>query len=115
MLKDYPIHTFTTDNPELRIRFNTGMKLIIKKFHMLTKGMDFMTEHSLGFQVKMGNITYPPKMFVSFISPHQKNNQVVELNEVFQAEEQNNTVVSIMNSDKLRAYAISMEYEILPM
>ena len=114
-MRDYPIHTFTAEKPELQISFKTGMKLTIKKFHMLTEGNDFMTDNSLGFQVQMGNTTYPPKMFVGLVSPHQKNTQVVELNEVYQVEDKNNTMVSILNSDDHQEYTISMEYEIQPL
>jgi len=54
-------------------------------------------------------------MFVGLVSPHQKNTQVVELNEVYQAKEKNNTVVSIVDSNDLQDYAISMQYEIQPL
>ncbi len=115
MTGGYPIHTFTPEKPELVISFNTGMKLTIKKFIMLSDGKGFLSNHSLGFQVQIGNTTYPPKMFISYISPHQKNTLVAEVNEVFQAEEKNSTVVSIVNFNAPQDYSISMEYDILPL
>ena len=115
MLQDYPNHTFTPEKPELAISFKTGMKLTIKKFIMLSEDMDFLFNHSLGFQVQMGNITYPKKMFVGCISPSQKNAQVAEVNQIFQAEEKNNTVVSIVNLGDPQDYSITMVYDIQPL
>lgn len=115
MLQDYPNHTFTHEKSELAISFNTGMKLTIKKFVMTSEGMDFLSNQSLGFQVQMGNVTYPKKMFVGFISPTQKNTQVAEVNQVFQAEEKNNTVVSIVNLGDPQDYSITMVYDIQPL
>ena len=111
----YPNHTFTPEKPELVISFITGMKLTIKKFVMTSEGMDFLSNHSLGFQVQMGNVTYPKKMFVGFISPSQKNAQVAEVNQAFQMEEKNNTVVSIVNLGDPQAYSITMVYDIQPL
>lgn len=115
MLQDYPNHTFTPEKSELAISFNTGMKLTIKKFVITSEGMDFLSNHSLGFQVQMGNVSHPKKMFVSYISPSQKNAQVAEVNEVFQAEEKNNTVVSIVNLGDPQDYSITMVYDIQPL
>jgi hypothetical protein len=112
---DYPDNTFTPEKPELAISFKTGMKLTIKRFIMHSEDMDFLSNHSLGFQVQMGNITYPKKMFVSYISPSHKNTKVAEVNEVFQAEEKNNTVVSIVNIGDPLAYSITMDYDIQPL
>ncbi len=114
MLQDYPNHTFTSKEPEISISFNTGMKLTIKKFVMTSEGMDFLSNHSLGFQVQMGNITHPKKMFVSYISPSQKNTQVAEVNEVYTSEVKNNTVVSIVNLGDAQDYSIKMVYDIQP-
>lgn len=72
MLMDYPNHIFTPEKLELAISFKTGMKLTIKKFVMTSEGMDFQSSNSLGFQVQIGNVTYPKKMFVGYISPSQK-------------------------------------------
>ena len=115
MLQDYDNYTFTPEKPELVINFITGMKLTIKKFVMTSEGMDFLSNHSLGFQVQMGNVTYPKKMFVGCISPSQKNAQVAEVNQVFQMEEKNNTVVSIVNLGDPQAYSITMVYDIQPL
>jgi hypothetical protein len=115
MLQDYPNHTFTPDKSEFLIDFKTGMKLTIKKFVMTSEGMDFLSNHSLGFQVQMGNIVHPKKMFVGYISPSQKNAQVAEVNEVFQMEEKNNTVVSIVNLGDPQNYSITMVYDIQPL
>ena len=115
MLQDYPNHTFTPDKPELLIDFKTGMKLTIKKFVMTSDGIDFLSNHSLGFQVQMGNITHPKKMFVSYISPSQKNTQVAEVNEAYTSEEKNNTVVSIVNLGDPQDYSINMLYDIQPL
>jgi hypothetical protein len=90
------------------------MKLTIKKFVMTSEGMDFLSNHSLGFQVQVDNVTYLKKMFVSCISPSQKNAQVAEVNEVFQMDEKNNTVVSIVNLGDTQAYSIKMVYDIQP-
>jgi methanogenic corrinoid protein MtbC1 len=114
MLQDYPNHTFSPEKPELAISFKTGMKLTIRKFVMTSEGMDFLSNHVLGFQVQMGKVTYPKKMFVSYISPTQKNAQVAEVNEVYTSEEKNNTVVSIVNSNDLQDYSITMVYDIQP-
>ena len=91
------------------------MKLTIKKFVMTSESMDFLSNHSLGFQVQMGNVTYPKKMFVGYISPSQKNAKVAEVNQVFQMEEKNNTVVSIVNLGDPQAYSITMVYDIQPL
>lgn len=115
MLMDYPNHTFTPEKPELAISFIAGMKLTIKKFIMLSEDVDFLSNQSLGFQVQIGNVTYPKKMFVGYISPSQKNAQVAEVNQVFQAEEKNNTVVSIVNLGDPQAYSITMGYDIQPL
>ena len=115
MLQDYPTHTFTPEKPELVISFNTGMKLTIKKFVMTAEGMDFLSNHSLGFQVQMGNVTYPQKMFVGYISPSQKNTQVAEVNEVYTSEDKNNTVISIVNLSDPQDYSITMVYNIQPL
>ena len=115
MLRDYPNHTFTPAEPEFPISFNTGMKLTITKFIMFSEDMDFLSNQSLGFQVQMGNVTYPKKMFVGCISPSQKNAQVAEINQVFKMEEKNNTVVSIVNLGDPQAYSITMVYDIQPL
>jgi len=115
MLQDYPNHTFTPDKPEFLIDFKTGMKLTIKKFVLTSEGMDFLSNQSLGFQIQMGNVIYPKKMFVGCISPLQKNAQVAEVNQVFQAEEKNNTVVSIVNLGDPQDYSITMVYDIQPL
>jgi len=60
----------------------------------------------------MGNVTYPKKMFVGYISPSQKNAQVAEANEIYQSEEQNNTIVSIINSGNPPDYSVTMVYDI---
>ncbi|MCU0379374.1 MAG: hypothetical protein MUC78_14060 [Bacteroidales bacterium] len=114
MLQDYPNHTFTPEKSELAISFNTGMKLTIKKFVMTSEGMDFLSNHSLGFQVQMGNVSYPKKMFVGFISPSQKNAQVAEVNEVYNSEEKNNTIVKLVNLGDPQDYSITMVYDIQP-
>ncbi len=111
---DYSDHTFTPEEPELAISFKTGMKLTIKKFVMTSEDMDFLLNDSFGFQVQMGNVTYLNKMFVSYISRSQKNAQVAEVNEVFQAEEKNNTVVSNVNLGNPQNYSITMVYDIQP-
>lgn len=54
-------------------------------------------------------------MFVGYISPSQKNAQVAEVNQVFQMEEKNNTVVSIVNLGDPQAYSITMVYDIQPL
>ncbi|HEX2921872.1 MAG TPA: hypothetical protein VHO50_11980 [Bacteroidales bacterium] len=115
MLQDYPNHTFTPDKPEFLIDFKTGMKLTIKKFVMTSEGMDFLSNHSLGFQVQMGNVTYPKKMFVGRISPSQKNAQVAEINEVYTSEEKNNIIVKLVNLGDLQDYSITMVYDIQPL
>lgn len=115
MLKYYPNHTFTPDKPELEISFKTGMKLIIKKFIILSEDMDFLSNHSLGFQVQMGNVTHPKKMFVGYISPTQKNAQVAEVNQVYQSEEKNNTIVMLVNLGNPQDYSITMVYDIQPL
>ena len=111
MLQDYPNHTFTPEKPELVISFITGMKLTIKKFVMASEGMDFLSNHSLGFQFQMGNVTYPKKMFVGCISPSQKNAQVSEANEVYTSDE-NNTIVRLVNLGDPQDYSITMVYDI---
>lgn len=111
---NFTSYTFTPDQSEILFTFKTGMKFTIKKFIMLSEEQDFLTNHHLGFQVQIGNTTYPKKMFVSLISAHQKNIQVVELNEVFQSEDKFNTVVSIVNQGDPQDYSISMVYEIEP-
>jgi hypothetical protein len=63
----------------------------------------------------MGNVSYPKKMFVGYISPTQKNTQVAEVNEVYTSEEKNNTVVSIVNSGNPHDYSITMVYDIQPL
>jgi hypothetical protein len=112
MLQDYPNHTFTPEKPELLINFITGMKLTIKKFVMTSEGMDFLSNHSLGFQVQMGNVTYPKKMFVRYVSPSQKNAQVAEVNEVYTSEEKYNTIVRLVNLGDPPDYSITMVYDI---
>ena len=81
---------------------------------MLSEDMNFLSNQSLRFRVQMGNVTYPKKMFVSHISPSQKNAQVAEVNEGFQTEEQNNMVVSILKLGDSQAYSIAMVYDIQP-
>ncbi len=82
---------------------------------MLSEDMDFLSNHSIGFKVQMGNITHTKKMFVSYISPSQRNAQVAEINEVYQSEEKNNTAVSIVNSGNPQDYSITMVYDIQPL
>jgi len=115
MLNDYPNHTFKPEKPELAINFNTGMKLTIIKFVMASEGMDFLSNHSLGFQVQMGNVTYPKKMFVGCISPLQKNAQVAAFNKVYTSEEKNNTIVKLVNLGNPQDYSITMVYDIQPL
>jgi hypothetical protein len=115
MLKDFPNNTFTPEKPELAISFKTGMKLTIKKFIMLSEGMDLLSNQSLGFQVQMGNVTYPKKMFVGYISPSQKNAQVAEVNEVYTSEEKNNAIVRLVNLGDPQYYSITMVYDIQPL
>jgi hypothetical protein len=115
MLQDYPYYTFTPEKQELAISFKTGMKLTIKKFVMTSEVMDFLSNHSLGFQVQIGNVTYPTKMFVGCISPSQKNAQVAEVNEVYTSEEKNNTIVRLVNLGDPLVYSITMVYDIQPL
>ena len=114
MLQDYDNYRFMPEKPELAISFKTGMKLTIKKFVMTSEDMDFLSNHSLGFQVQMGNITHPKKMFVSYISPSQKNTQVAEVNEVYTSEKKNNTIVRLVNLGDSQDYSITMVYDIQP-
>jgi len=115
IMQDYPNHTFTPEKPELAISFITGMKLTIKKFVMTSEGTDFLSNQSLGFQVQMGNVTYPKKMFVGYISPSQKNAQVAEVNEIYTSEEKNNTIVRLVNLGDPKDYSIAMVYDIQPL
>jgi hypothetical protein len=115
MLQDYDNYRFTPEKPELVISFITGMKLTIKKFVMTSEGMDFLSNQSLGFQVQMGNVTYPKKMFVGCISPSQKNAQVAEVNEVYTSEEKNNTIVKLVNLGDPQDYSVTMVYDIQPL
>lgn len=115
MLKNYPTHTFTPEEPELAINFNTGMKLSIVKFIMLSEGQDFLSNHLLEFQVQMGNTIHPVKSFVSCISPSQKDIQVAEVNMAFQSEEKGIAKVKIMDQGNHNDYSITMVYDIQPL
>lgn len=80
MLQDYPNYTFTPEKPELLLNFITAIKLTIKKFVIASEGMDFLSNHSLGFKVQMDNVTYLEKKFVGYISTSQKNAHLAEVN-----------------------------------
>jgi hypothetical protein len=54
-------------------------------------------------------------MFVGYISPSQKNTQVAEVNEVYQSEEKNNTIVRLVTSGDPQDYFITMIYDIQPL
>lgn len=115
MPKDFTSYTFTTERSEISFNFNTSMKLTIVKFIMLSDGQDFLSNHSLGFQVQIGNTTHPKKMFVSCISPMQADRQVAEVNMTFQSEQKNNTIIRIVNQGDPQDYSISMVYDIQPL
>ena len=113
MDRDFTSFNFTPEHPT--ISFNTsGLKLTIKKFIMLTEGQDFLSNHLLGFQVKVGNTTHPVKAFVSCISPSHKDPTVAEVNMAFQSEEKSNTEIYIVNQGEPQDYSISMVYDIQP-
>lgn len=113
MDKDFTSYNFTLEHPA--ISFNTrGMKLTIVKFVMLSEGHDFLSNHLLGFQVKIGNTTHPVRSFVSCISPSQKDPTVAEVNMVFQSEEKSNTEIDIVNQGELQDYSINMVYDLQP-
>ena len=82
---------------------------------MTSEGMDFLSNHSQGFQLQMGNVTYPKKMFVGCISPIQKNAQIAEVNEVYTSEEKNNTIVRLVSLGDPQDYSITMVYDIHPL
>lgn len=115
MDKDFTTYHFTPDHPEISFNFNTGMKLTIKKFIMLSENQDFLSNHSLGFQIQTDNTTHPVKMFVSCISAMQVNPQVAEVNQIIQSEDRFNAVISIVNQGDPQDYSISMVYDIQPL
>jgi hypothetical protein len=82
---------------------------------MTSEGMDFLSNQSLGFQIQMGNVTYPKKMFVGCISPSQKNAQVADVNLAYTSEEKNNTIVRLVNLGDPQDYSITMVYDIQPL
>lgn len=115
MLQDYPNFTFTPEKSLLSIDLKTGMKITIVKFIMLGDGQDFLSDHSLGFQVQNDNITHPVKSFVGLISPSQKDPRVVEPNMVFPFQEPCNVKIKIVNQNKQHEYSITMVYDIQPL
>lgn len=114
MLKDYPSHTFTPEKPELSINFITGMKLTLVKF-IMSNDLDFITTPSLGFQVQIGDTTYPVRSFVSFVSAIQKDSQVIEINMPFQTQEDCIAKIKITDQKQKYEYSIAMVYDIQPL
>ncbi len=113
MDKAFTSYNFTPEHPT--ISFNTrGMKLTIEKFVMLSEGKDFLSNHLLGFQVKVGDVTHPVKSFVGCISPSQKDPTVAEVNMIFQSEEKSNTEIYIVNQGEPQDYSITMVYDLQP-
>ncbi len=113
MDKDFTSYNFTPEHPTISFNIR-GMKLTIKKYVMLSEGQDFLSNHLLGFQVKIGNTTHPVKSFVGCISPSHKDPTVVEVNMVFQSEEKTITEINIVNQGEPQDYSINMVYNLQP-
>jgi hypothetical protein len=114
MLQDYPIHTFTPEEPELSINFNTGMKLTLLKF-IINSDLTFMTAPSLGFQIQIGDINYPIRSFASLVSALQKDPQVVEFNTPINIQEKCIAKIKILDQKGDYDYSITMVYDIQPL
>jgi hypothetical protein len=114
MLKDYPNHTFTPEESELSISFNTGMKLTLLKF-IMNNDLNFMTAPSLGFQVQVGDNKYPIRSFASLVSAFQKDTQVVEFKMPFEIPERCVTKIKIADQKGDYDYSITMVYDIQPL
>lgn len=114
MLKDYPNKTFTPEESELSISFNTSMRLTIKKF-IMNNDLNFITAPSLGFQVQIGDKEYPIRSFASLVSALQKVTQVVEFKMPFEISERCVTSIKIVDQKGDYDYSITMVYDIQPL